>query len=84
MRCKVRVTEIADVEGWMMRDSKRVRLKRMKAVPVVDGSLENESFFAATPSGSIELGVINADALVGVDVSDELYVDFTVAKKAAR
>lgn len=45
--------------------------------PVIGGSEENEKFFSYTPSGSIELGILNPD--VKMEVGKEYYVDFTEA-----
>lgn len=47
--------------------------------PVTGGNGENESFFASTPSGKIELGIINPDALEQFDLQKSYYVDFTPA-----
>lgn len=45
--------------------------------PVFSGSEENRTFYAWTPTGSIVLGVLNADH--GFKVGYEYYVDFTEA-----
>lgn len=55
--------------------SREVQTIKMTPVAGVDG--ENAKFFAATPSGSIELGVVNADAAKGFDIGSAFYVDFT-------
>lgn len=47
---------------------------------VVDGSEENKKFFAATPSGSINLGTINPEAAAQFEPGKEYYVDFTPAE----
>lgn len=47
--------------------------------PVYDGTEENKQFFASTPSGQIELGVVNASAGSRFDLEGEYYVDFTRA-----
>lgn len=50
------------------------------AVPVVDGSEENKTFFEATPGGSIELTVVNKSALDQFEVGKFKYVDFVDAE----
>ena len=45
-------------------------------------SLENRSFWAATPSGKIELGCVNAAAAAQFDLGKEYYVSFEVADNA--
>jgi hypothetical protein len=69
MRAKVRLNSITD-NGWQ---------KVLKLAPVTGGSTENDSFWKATPNGSIELGVDNLPAVEGMKVGDEFYVDFTKA-----
>jgi hypothetical protein len=48
--------------------------------PVCTGSEENESFYQYTPSGSIELGIVNENASKQFEVGKEYYVDFTPAE----
>lgn len=48
--------------------------------PVVGGSPENESFFAATPGGQIELAIVNKSALLLFEIGEEYYVDFSRAQ----
>ena len=47
--------------------------------PVTGGSEENKKFWASTPSGSIELGVINQGAWKEFELDKEYYIDFTLA-----
>jgi hypothetical protein len=44
-----------------------------------DPNHENNKFWAATPTGSIELTCVNADAVRQFDLDGEFYVDFTPA-----
>lgn len=44
-----------------------------------DPSHENSKFWAATPSGRLELGVVNAAAVVGLEPGVEFYLDITIA-----
>lgn len=41
---------------------------------------ENDRFFAATPSGEIRLGTVNASA-AAFDLDGEYYIDFTKAEE---
>lgn len=59
-------------------------LQTLKLVPVYDpnpGS-ENHKFWAATPSGQIELSVVNAEVGNYFELDKEYYVDFSVAQAA--
>lgn len=47
--------------------------------PVTSGSDENKSFFKYTPSGRVELGVVNPAAAAQFQEGREYYVDFTPA-----
>lgn len=70
MRAKVRLNSITD-RGWQ---------KELLFNPVTGGkSPENASFWKATPSGSITLGVDNLAAVADMKVGDEFYLDFTKA-----
>ncbi len=46
---------------------------------VTSGSDENKSFFASTPSGSIELSAIRDDLF---ELNKEYYLDFSLAEQA--
>lgn len=48
--------------------------------PVTGGSEENKKFFKWTPSGRIELGVVNAEAAALFEPGKEYYIDFTPAE----
>ena len=49
--------------------------------PVTSGSPENEQFFKWTPSGRLEMGTINPDAIKQFEPGKEFYIDFTEVKK---
>lgn len=51
IRCKYRCVSIEEFQGWTL-------LYRAKFNPVTGDSKENEPFFAATPSGSLEVTTI--------------------------
>lgn len=50
---------------------------RMSAV--FDGSPENKEFFKYTPTGTLNLGVVNEVAAAAFEVGKEYYLDFTPA-----
>lgn len=47
-----------------------------RLIPVVGGSPENDSFYKATPGGSIELQTVREDHF---QVGQDYFVDFTAA-----
>ena len=47
--------------------------------PVVSGSDENKEFFANTPSGKIEIGVLRQELADLFEIGKEYYVDFSQA-----
>ena len=49
-------------------------------VPVYSGSEENKKFFESTPSGGIELGVVNPEAAKQLEEGKEYYIDITPAE----
>jgi hypothetical protein len=57
-----------------------VTVDRVKLRAVYGDSPENKKFFSASPSGVIELGVLNPDASNALVIGEEYYVDFTPAK----
>ncbi|MFC3834781.1 MULTISPECIES: hypothetical protein [Deinococcus] len=44
------------------------------------GSEENEAFFRYTPAGSINLNILNPQAMAAFEQGAEYYVDFTKAE----
>lgn len=72
IRCKFKCVSVTKREGWgsnpIIHDA---------AFQVVHGgSPENNSFFAATPSGEIKVGTVAADRF---EVGKEYFVDFSPA-----
>lgn len=47
---------------------------------VTSGSEENEQFWKYTPSGLIQMGIDNKDALEQFEIGKEYYVDFSKAE----
>ena len=56
-------------------------LRSLKFSVVTEGSLENKEFFRYTPTGHIEIGVLNRKAWEQFELGKEYYVDFTSAKE---
>lgn len=77
VRAKFKVQSITRHQGW--DGSKMVEQSTVRLVPVTSGSDENKAFYAATPSGQIELGVISADTAAKFPIGGEMYADFTPA-----
>lgn len=75
VRAKFKVTSITRSQGW----GSVKEIQTIKLSPVCDGSEENKKFYAASPSGAIELGTVNAEAAAEFDLGAEFYVDFTPA-----
>ncbi|MDF2649570.1 MAG: hypothetical protein K0Q73_5375 [Paenibacillus sp.] len=58
-----------------------VLASRIILSPVLGGgSDENKKFFKATPSGKIELQIVNQDAGEALEIGKEYFVDFTPAE----
>lgn len=52
----------------------------IKLNAVADGSEENKNFFKYTPTGTIDLGVVNNSLADNFSIGDYFYVDFTKAE----
>ena len=68
-RCKFHCFEVSKVEGSRPHIHEKAKLS-----PVYSGSPENESFFASTPCGSIEVGTVAEGVFV---IGKDYFVDFT-------
>lgn len=51
----------------------------IKMQPVTSGSEENKQFFKWTPSGSLNMGVVNPEVAAAFVPGAEFYIDFTPA-----
>ena len=49
-------------------------------IPVADNSPENKLFWEATPSGKLELGMVNEEAVKGFEMLKEYYVTIRPAE----
>ncbi len=76
VRAKFVLNSITVTKHW---DRNKGNLHTLKFTPVTSGSLENEAFYAATPSGSIELSVLNDSASLNFELGKEYFVDFSPA-----
>lgn len=69
------------VDGKYVSDG-FVEMQTIKMSPVYgkgDPEHENTKFWAATPSGSLTLGTVNAEASAQFELGAEYYIDFTKA-----
>jgi hypothetical protein len=76
VRAKFKVQSITTTGRW----NGPGLMGTVKLQPVSSGSEENKKFYEATPSGSIDLGTINEEALKQFVIGREFYVDFTPAE----
>jgi len=78
IRAKFKCQSVTKALGWNRGPDQPVApfLYTAKFVPVVGDSDENKRFWAATPSGQIELSSILPDAF---EPGKSYYVDFTPA-----
>ena len=75
VRCKFRCVSIETAESW--DKAKWPVVYKASFSPVTQGSEENAKFYAATPSGRIEIG---AYTIAGCfEVGKEYYLDITPA-----
>lgn len=58
--------------GWINNELSH----RYRFIVATSGSAENEKFFAATPSGELELSAVRNDLF---EVGKEYYLDFSIA-----
>lgn len=86
VRCKFRLDEIRictstrqNVEGkWVP-----VELRTLIFNPVSSTSPENKLFWAATPTGQIQLGMVNPEAWQRFELGHEYYFDASPAAAEA-
>lgn len=72
VRAKFKVTQInKDIEA---------KTGTVILEPVIGGSDENKAFFRYTPSGRIQMNILNESAINQFKLGNEYYVDFTPAE----
>lgn len=74
---KFKVDTITRSKHW---DKSKGEIHTIRLTPVTSGSDENAEFYAATPSGSIDLATVNQQAGEQFELGQEYYVDFTKAE----
>lgn len=75
VRAKFLVHSITRQKGW----GGYAEVQTIKLAPVTATSEEDKKFFAATPTGQIELGVVTPEAGNYFKLGQAYYVDFTEA-----
>lgn len=75
VRAKFKVQSIMQSAGWGGHN----RIFTVRLTPVMGSgpNAENAAFYAATPSGSIELGMTNEAVGEQFAIGQDFYVDFT-------
>lgn len=73
-RAKFTCTEVGKSLHW---DRSKGFIYKAKFIAVTGKSEENEAFFAATPSGTIEISTMKEDQF---EAGKDYYVDFSVAE----
>lgn len=77
VRCRFMVMSKTRSDGGISVDCKRKVLNSVVLKPVYGGSPDNQRFFAASPSGEIQLNILNQPAADAFEVGREYYVEFT-------
>jgi hypothetical protein len=80
VRAKFRLVEWKNCEGYTYDETGKGHpciVSSLVFVPVSGSSPENKKFWSATPSGRIELGIVNPEAAKEFNLLKEYYVDFT-------
>lgn len=75
VRCKFTCNSVTETLHW---DGKRLKTFRLSAVGG-DKSPENKAFFGSTPSGTIDLGLVNPESAAELVIGKEYYVDLVEA-----
>jgi hypothetical protein len=90
VRCKFKVDSINRIQSskWVADpDGKNgksipVEMRSVKMSPVFannDPAHENSKFWSATPSGVLEFNTVNLEAVEGLELGAEYYIDITAA-----
>lgn len=75
VRAKFVVQSITRQKGW----GGFAEIQSIRLSAVTGGSEEDKKFFAATPSGTVELGTVNPAAGNYFELGQAYYLDFTKA-----
>lgn len=71
---------VGEKDGKKVYGSVEVQTVKLSPVYSDDPGSENKKFWEASPSGIIELGVVNKAAWSAFELDKEYYVDFTQAE----
>jgi hypothetical protein len=89
IRCKFKVDQINRIQSskWDAENkvSVPVEMRSVKMSPVYannDPAHENAKFWSATPSGQLEFNTVNLEAVEGLELGGEYYIDITPAPKS--
>lgn len=78
--CKFQISSKTKTMGYDTKGNKAPAY-RIEGFPVYTGSKEDEEFFQATPSGKLELGVLNKVAADILEPGDNVYITITKAEE---
>jgi len=85
VRAKFRLIAQKNSESSIFKDGKWIPgvVTSLEFIPVMasDKDPENRKFWEATPSGKIELNIVNPEAVKEFELLKEYYVDFTLAEQ---
>jgi hypothetical protein len=86
VRAKFMCSDVGTTRFFMCSDVGTTRFSRgeqhkVSMYPVTGGTEENDSFWEATPSGKIELDLVDKSALEFFKPGKTFYVDFTEAEE---
>lgn len=70
IRCKFRLDSITHTAQYGAN---------VKFSPVTGGSEENKKFFKYTPGGTLEFNTVNEEAIAGLKLGGEYYLDIVPA-----
>lgn len=70
---------VQSIERQLSYQGKEVHTVKMAPVYSNDPESENRKFWEASPSGSLQLGMVNAEAVNQFELGKEYYLDFTPA-----
>jgi hypothetical protein len=73
IRCKFKLDSITKSV------SSGVEVASIAMTPVTSGSEENKAFWKWTPSGQLVVATVNAEAVAGLKLGGEYYLDITPA-----
>jgi hypothetical protein len=86
IKCRFRVDSILRALIGRVTGTKyaEVEVRTLKAAPIftADPAHENSRHWSAAPTGTLELGGVNPESLLGLDPGDEIQIEITLIKKS--